>query len=422
MSELRLKRRLAGFFRKRLAELHLDEVADARDRRGQRWGLGTLLGAMVVSLAAGAKGLAEVEDLTQQMTPEIRRWLGIARRVPDTTLRDALLTVNPEVLRPVLHRAVRAAYRRKALAPDGLPIGVVSLDGKVITVPTSDDWYAQRQTQQEDSVLGAVRTVTAVLTSSNARPCIDVTPIPAPTNEMGMFEIAFEHVVQAYAGLDLFRLVTYDAGACSAANALAVRRRGYHYLFGLKGNQPELLREARQWLGDRTEADATSEDIERGHLVIRRLYLGQATTGPEGWEHIRTILRVVSEKQDALGRVTASEERYFVGSLPSSRLTADQWLLVVRRHWGVEIAHQVLDVAFKEDKRPIIRENPRATVVVAMLRRIAYTLLTLFRSVTQRSDERRHMPWKKLIKSVFRTLVASGHATLAGLRRHPLLV
>jgi hypothetical protein len=353
------------------------------------------------------------------MTPEIRRWLQIPRRVPDTTLRDTLVTIKPEHLPSVLHRAVRAAHRRKALAPDVLPIGVVSLDGKVITLPAWDDWYAQRQSSQEDSVRGLVRTVTAVLTSSSARPCIDVTPIPAPTNEMGMFETAFEHVVQAYAGLDLFRLVTYDAGACSAANALAVRQRGYHYLLGLKGNQPELLREAQQWLGNKTDAHATSEDIERGHPVIRRLYFGQATTGPEGWEHIRTVLRVVSEKQDALGRV-ATEERYFIASLPSSRLTADQWLLVVRRHWGVEMAHQVLDVSFKEDKHPIILENPRATVVVAMLRRIAYTLLTLFRSVTQRSDERRNTPWKKLIKSVYRTLIGSDQSTLAGLRSYPI--
>lgn len=421
MSEQRLRRRLAGYLRKRLAELHIEDVPDARDPRGQRWEQGTLLRAAVVGLAAGANGLGEVEDITEQMTPQMRRWLQIPRRVPDTTLRDTLVTIKPEYLPSVVHRAVRAAHRRKALAPDGLPIGVVSLDGKVITVPACDDWYAQRQSSQEDSVVGLVRTVTAVLTSSSARPCIDATPIPAPTNEMGMFETAFEHVVQAYAGLDLFRLVTYDAGACSAANALAVRERGYHYLLGLKGNQPELLREAQQWLGNKADADATSEDIERGHPVIRRLYLGRATTGPDGWEHIRTVLRVVSEKQDVLGRVT-TEERYFIASLPSSRLSPDQWLLVIRRHWGVETAHQILDVSFKEDKRPIILDNPRATVVAAMLRRIAYTLLTLFRSVTQRSDERRHTPWKKLINSVFRTLMGSDQTTLAGLRRHPVPV
>ena len=93
MSELRLRRRLAGFFGKRLAELHLDEVPDARDPRGQRWQLETLLRATVVGLAAGAKGLGEVEDMTEQMPSEMRRWFQIPRRVPDTTLRDALVTI-----------------------------------------------------------------------------------------------------------------------------------------------------------------------------------------------------------------------------------------------------------------------------------------------------------------------------------------
>ncbi len=422
MSELRLRRRLAGFLRKRLRELHLDDVADARDRRGRRWELRTLLEAMVIGLTAGAQGLGEVEEVTDTMTLQMRHWLGIPRRMPDTTLRDALLTVDPQLLRPALHRAVRAAHRRKALEVEQVPFGVLSLDGKVITVPASDDWYAQRQTQDDDSVRGAVRTVTAVLTSSRARPCIDVMPIPAPTNEMGIFEAAFEQVVKVYGHLDLFRLVTYDAGACSAANASAVRQQGYHYLLGVKGNQPELLREAQLWLGNRTDADAISEDIERGYAVTRSVYLGQASTGPEGWGHIRTVLRVVSEKRDPHGRVLATEERYFVSSLPSCRLTGHQWLLVVRRHWGVETAHQVLDTAFKEDDRPIIVENPRATVVVATLRRISYTLLTLFRSVTQRSEEKRSVPWKRLMRSVLRTLTAADERTLEGLRRHAMVV
>jgi hypothetical protein len=41
-----------------------------------------------------------------------------------------------------------------------------------------------------------------------------------------------------------------------------------------------------------------------------------------------------------------------------------------------------------------IEAHPRAALVGAVLRRIAYTLLSLFRSVTQRSDERRNVPWK----------------------------
>ena len=66
----------------------------------------------------------------------------------------------------------------------------------------------------------------------------------------------------------------------------------------------------------------------------------------------------------------------------------------------MEVSHQILDGAFAEDDHPWITSNPRGALVVVMLRRIAYTVLTLFRSVTQRSDERRHMPWKGLMLDV----------------------
>jgi hypothetical protein len=420
MTDVRLKRRLAGFLRKRLTEAGFDSVPDNRNSRGKLWELDTLLVATVVGMAAGAVSLGDVEDVTQNLTPQMRRWFDIGRRVPDTTLRDNLVAMDPESLRRPLHRTVKSAHRRHALSPDSLPFGVVALDGKFFTVPSSDDCYSQRQTKEDDSVEGRIRTTTAVLTSSRARPCIDVTPIPAHTNEMGYFTFAFENLVAAYPGLDLFRMVTYDAGACSADNAKLVRSHGVHYLFGLKGNQPTLLAEAKLWLSDRSEADAMSEDLVRGERVIRRVFVGSAETGPDGWDHIRTVLRVTSETLDSHGQVTKSAERYFISSLPTCRLNAKQWLQVVRDHWNVETAHQALDVAFREDKHPFILQNPRAAVTVAILRRITYTLLSLFRSITQRSDTNRQMPWKNLLDSVYLMLVTATASVTAGLRRHPL--
>jgi hypothetical protein len=55
-------------------------------------------------------------------------------------------------------------------------------------------------------------------------------------------------------------------------------------------------------------------------------------------------------------------------------------------------------------------------LVVAILRRIAYTLLALFRGVTQRSDERRAMPWKSLLRAVHAALLVTTDMQLAGLR------
>ena len=111
------------------------------------------------------------------------------------------------------------------------------------------------------------------------------------------------------------------------------------------------------------------------------------------------------------------DNRYFLSSLPRCRLTDAHWLLVVRRHWGVETAHQILDTALSEDEHPWIEAHPRAALVVAILRRIAYTLLTLFRSVTQRSDDRRNVPYKALLADIWMALITTTPEQIAGLRR-----
>jgi hypothetical protein len=159
--------------------------------------------------------------------------------------------------------------------------------------------------------------------------------------------------------------------------------------------------------------------MQRGQRVVRRLYLGEASAALEGWEHLRSVVRVQTQTFDASDQLVSSENRYLISSLPSYRLTPEHWLLVIRRHWGVETSHQILDGAFAEDDRPWILQNPRGALVVAILRRIAYTILTLFRSVTQRSDERRSAPWKLLMLDLFTALLTTHDDQIRGLRLRP---
>jgi hypothetical protein len=423
--EARLTRRMLGVLVARLPETRLDQVKDPRSVRGRRWTLEVLLRVVLVALVAGCKSLAQTEALTAEMSLPLRKRLGIARRVADTTMRDVLCAVDPEELRGPLHALVRAAHRRKALEPEVLPFGVVAMDGKSTALPSCDDAYAQRQSQGEGKPLvGVVRTITCTLISSCAKPCIDALPIPAATNEMGRFEVTLRNLVDAYHGIDLFRMVSYDAGACSEHNGSVVRVLGLHYLFGLKGTQPTLFAEAQRLLASLSQksAAASTDDVIGGpRTVVRHVYLTEQMAGFDEWKHLRTVLRVESETFDAYGKRTAHENRYFVSSLPASRLTAAQWLLLVRHHWGVENnCHHTLDTAFEEDDRPWIESDPRGMLVVALLRRLAYNLLTLFRSVTQRSDERRATPWLDLLRWFYNAIISATDVDLAELRPRPL--
>jgi predicted transposase YbfD/YdcC len=359
--------------------------------------------------------------MTAKMSRPMARLLGINRRVPDTTLRDLLIAMDPQELRKPLHATIRAAHRRKALEPFKLPFGVVSMDGKGTALPSCDDKYAQRQTKAEGSkVVGVMRTMTCTLVSAAARPCIDAVPIEASTNEMGQFAASFKSLMSAYGRLNLFRLVTYDAGACSLENANLVREYDVHYLFALTENQPTLRAEAERHLAGLgpEQAVACSEDVIGGpDTVVRRVYLTEAIAGFHGWTHLRTVVRIESETLDKTGKRTEYENRYYICSLSMVALSSKQWLYVTRAHWGVENnCHNTLDTAFQEDDHPWIESCPQGAVAVALLRRLACTLLTLFRSVTQRSEEKRATPWRDLIDAFYDALISTTEEQLDALR------
>lgn len=420
MPTARQIRRITGFLSTKADRLHLDRVTDHRDPRGKRWPLTTLLWTTLLGVMTGQNCFADVERLTADLSMPVRRRFGIRRRISDTTLRDALATLAPADLRPILHSVTRSAMRSKSVTVDfELPFGIVSMDGKYVTVPSVDGQHTQCVSHADDDseITGRIGTMTATLSSSEARPCIDVYVIPAPTNEMGVFKRALDALLEAYGNLDLFRLVTYDAGACSKANADYIRNRNLHYLLGLKGSQPNLLYWASLSFRNRnTHApDALTVDGKGNDQVTRSVFLLPCPDGTEEWEHLRTIIRVDSSGFDRLGRPT-NETRYFLSSLPTDRLLPQQWLTIIRRHWAVETTHQILDVTFKEDDRPWVLHNPRLTATIMVLRRIGYSLLAIFRNVTQRSDHRRHEPWHVLLTRIRDALLLATTAAFVGLR------
>jgi predicted transposase YbfD/YdcC len=418
--EIRFNRRVVGMLKARLPDLKLECVADPRSARGRRWALATLLRTVLIGVVAGCKSLADVELLTANLSATTRRQLGIRRRVPDTTLRSLLCRLRPECLRPIIRSLVRAAHRRKALAPHGWPFGVVAMDGKATGLHGADDpRYAPRHVfDGSGRPIGMMRTLTCALVSSVSKVVIDAVPF-ATTAEAVAFKEAFLSLIRAYGKSNLFRLVTYDAGACSAENAQLVTSHGYDYLFAFKQGQKALTRETRPLLAGLTadHAVAVTEDVlGGGRRIIRRLFLTEEMAGFR-WPSLKTVLRVESETFDAKGHRTARENRYFASSLARRELSDAQWLALVRLHWNVENnCHGCLDVSFEEDDRPWIEVDAQGALAMALLRRVAFNLLSIFRSVTQRSEERRSTPWKRLMHSVWLALVTLTEPEVVGLR------
>lgn len=417
-------RRMAGMLRARLPELELGRVEDARDARGKRWELPTVLSTLLVALAAGGKSLRDAEALTDEMSKSLRRALRLRGRIADTTLRDNLLHLSPEALRGCLHRQAKAAHRRKALAPGGFPFGVVALDGKSITQRVADGNWAMEQTLEDGkTTIGLVRTITACLVSSASKLCIDAIPMGATSNEVGVLRRVVDTLDDVYGKSGMFRLLTYDAGGCSEENAGHIVRKGYEYLFAVKQTQPQLLCAMRLALESAPRLSRTEDILSDGTLVVRRIHLVSPQMKAIRWgKHAKTFLCVLSQRFDKDGtllhnkRGEAEERRYFVSSLSADALSPAQWLSLVRHHWAVENAcHYTYDVAFAEDDYPWVKKAPHAALCLAILRRIVANMLALLRS-SSRSDATREIPWADLIRRIYNFAIASAPEHLEGLR------
>jgi hypothetical protein len=429
MPDGRLTRRVAGVLSTRLPELQLQGVPDPRHERGRKWSLATLLRATTAGIMAGCQSLADVEHLTDEMSLPMRRQLRIARRLPDTTLRDALVAVDPQELRRPLWCQAKAAQRRKALEPFRLPFGVVAMDGKGTAATAWDDEYAQRQPHSVGlGASGIVRTMTCTLVSSRVKVCLDAIPIPADTNEMGHFAAAFTSLWAVFGACELFQLVSYDSGGASKANADLVRQYGVHYLLRLDAQQPTLFREARRLLGQLpvNAAVAMTEDQTGTGTERRYLFVTEEMAGYYDWEHLHMVVRVHSVKRDRDGHLITQpahqQDRYYLCSLPRARLSNDQWLYLIRQHWGVENGtHNLLDKFLDEDTHPFIEADPRGMLNVMLLRRMGLNALALFRSVTQRDDATRQTPWRDVIRWFYNTMIAATERHLEGLRTRSAL-
>lgn len=403
-------RQIAGCIARYFPDSLLRRVADHRHARGMRWkDAAAIIRLALCALAAGCKGTQEVEDFSDEMPRCVRKMIGIKRRMPDTTLRDFLCTLDATDLTNLLAVVGYDAWRRKALVHcSHLPWGVLSLDGKwsaIRDIGKSEKGCYQflqvHHDENDEPTHGVLRTITAALISAAGRPILGATPVPGDSNEVGHFQKAFGDMVRMYG--KLFHVVMYDAGGASHDNAKAVLAAGKQFIFQI-ANPKWVMYQTVELLFEGKAADAVEEEeISSNKRVVRHLTLLPVKRTPHKnqsiWPEVKTALKVYSETFED-GRLTGTKTRYYVTSLSSTELTASDWLQLVIWRWGVESCHQILDTAFAEDKRPWITSDAQGTLAVMLLRRIAYTVVTLFRTVTQRSEEKRLIPWRKLMKKL----------------------
>jgi len=171
-------------------------------------------------------------------------------------------------------------------------------------------------------------------------------------------------------------VVTGDAQFCQVALSRLVVRRGGHYLWAVKGNQPGLLDDLRTLFADPPPGERFAQAVASGRHGDRHerraLRASAALNDYLRWPHVGqvcTIERTVTRT----GRTTV-ETGYAVTSLPPEQADARRLLDLWRGHWSIENRlHYVRDVTFGEDGSQV--RTGSGPQVLAAVRSTAISIL-----------------------------------------------
>jgi len=362
-----------------------DRIVEDPRRYRRKWGFDHLLKVVAEALVSGCQSLREVERLTDAS--------GV--RIPDTTLHDILVKIDPTPLADELAKGVKEANRCHELDNKELPFRLTIIDGKCLSDTTYEvDTFSIRRTQKgcRKYVQHAIR---AFHGSSTVKLLMGQERIPQGTNEKGVFPVFLKKLVRLYGRTNLLEVFSFDAGFTSIANAKAVVESGYDYVFALKDPRVHpITRQAMELLGLRTEADKVESEDVNGRRIVRKLYRCKAVA-VKGWSHVQEFWRIQKEITHVKSGKTTIEEHYYATSLAPSRLSHSQVLKTVRTHWSIENnANWVLDVAWKEDSRPWCNQ---ALELVSLMRMIAYNIVARFRSRRTKQVLIRSCPWEQTL-------------------------
>ena len=416
------------------------DFSDAPDNRQERKVTHEqkhIVNGLLLGLTANKPTLRDVEEMTQDLRLSFRSL--VPTLISDTTLDTESRRLDVEYLTGKLVQQVREDYRAKMLGPVGLRCGVVTVDGKNLATLDHDaggagharskeneKWHRPRSAKGEEYFL--VPALRAALTSAEARPIIYQQELPPQTGEATSFCELVDNLHRSYGRSGMFEVIDGDAGLISLSNADHVNELGYTYLFGLKGNQPELYEEARFLLEPQADDEApeaeTPWERREGKRIRRRLWRTAELAGIENsvgkWTHLRQTWLVRQETEHPDGTVKV-EDRYFVTSALWSYFKPTQILALVRNHWRVENdCFNSLDMQWREDSG-IWCTKGNAVLGLSLLRVMAYNLVQMLRRrrlrrKTEDGNYAKPRSWRSLFKAIMLTLEAAldnGEVTLA---------
>lgn len=146
-------------------------------------------------------------------------------------------------------------------------------------------------------------------------------------------------------------IVSIDAMGCQKKIASKIIEQKADYILAVKGNQSSLEQDIEDIIRfNKPDEVHTHTDYGHGRIETRKCSIYRELGNIEnaqGWEKLKTIVSVQSERiMKATGK-TEQQTRYYISSAEGNAQDFNKW---IRNHWAIENKlHWTLDVTFKED-------------------------------------------------------------------------
>lgn len=342
-------------------------LEDPRDPRGVRhpwWVLTSILVAGLLCDLDHVRGIAQWAAAEQALLAE---WLELPQgRAPsESTLQRALRQLGMDALRSLAAQVLGAGEVVGEL--EG-----VALDGKSL-----------RGASQPGAPLHVLE-----LSRHADGALLDLAAVGRKENE-------YSASPALLAGCPLVgRVVTGDAMFCQRRLAALIRRRGGHWLWQVKENQPELLAAVQAHFeaprGGPHPLDIRAHTtLGKGHgrLERRRLEASADLAGHLDWPGLAQVMRRTMQR--ATGGGESLEHSYWITSLTPQQADAARLEQLCRSHWTIENQiNWVRDVTFGEDRGTT--RCGHAPLALAWLRSLVRWLLVHHERFARVPDGRRY--------------------------------
>jgi predicted transposase YbfD/YdcC len=328
----------------------LARVADPRHRRGVRHRLAGILGLALCAVVAGARSFTAIAEWAADADEQTLRVLGVTGVVPsESTFRRTLQRLDAGAFDDLTGR-----WAQQATMPVPKERRVIAVDGKTLRGSASGGEPGDHLLAALDHAHGAV---------------LGQVEVGAKTNEIPMFPVLLERIDITGA------VITADAMHAQRGHATCLAKRGAHYVFTVKRNQPGLHAQLASlpW----RQVPVADDTRERGHgRDERRVMKFTAVAAGLAFPYAVQAIQIVRRRRISGKKRWSRETVYAITSLTATQASPAMLAAIIRGHWHIEDRlHWVRDMDFDEDRSQVrTASGPR---VMATLRNLAITILRL---------------------------------------------